>query len=163
MTAPRTLDIEEDLNFQRKEWFWQRIGVALLLLFVAGALLGLTGMGGPLSHGQAGEPGDAIHVEYERVVRRGAIATITLHLRNTPRDVQFWVSAPYFDEVRLESMAPQPELVSVEGERYIYTVRTGSQDVTVTLQVEHETVGRIDGEAGLIGGPSVRFSQVSLF
>ena len=36
-------------------------------------------------------------------------------------------------------------------------------EITVTLEVEHKTIGRIHGEVGLIGGPSVRFSQLSLF
>ena len=26
----RSIEIDEDLAFQRKEWFWQRAGIALL-------------------------------------------------------------------------------------------------------------------------------------
>lgn len=50
----RDLDIDEDLNFQNKEWLVQRVGTWLLFAVVLGAALGLTGMGGPLSKGQAG-------------------------------------------------------------------------------------------------------------
>lgn len=158
-----TLEIDEDLQFQRKEWFFQRIGVALLVLFVLAALLGYTGMGGPMSRGQAGEPGGPLHVEYERYVRRGGLSTVKLHLRSVPGDVRFWVAAPYFEHVRIDSVAPTPELVSVETDRHVYLIRSGSSDVTVTLTVEHEAFGTLDAEIGLVDGPSVRFSQLAIF
>ncbi len=65
----RTLDIDEDLNFQKREWFFQRVGIGILFLFVLAALLGFTGMGGPVSHGEAGERGGPVFVEFERFVR----------------------------------------------------------------------------------------------
>jgi hypothetical protein len=162
-TKARTLEIEEDLRFQQKEWFFQRIGVVLLSLIVLGALLGFTGMGGPMSRGEAGERRGPVHVEYERFVRRGAFSTVTLHLRGAPGDIRFWVAARYFEHVRIDSVAPMPELVSVETDRHVYLIRSESPDVTVTLEVEHQAVGTPDAEVGLVGGPSVRFSQLAIF
>ncbi|MEO5739376.1 MAG: hypothetical protein ABIS29_02145, partial [Vicinamibacterales bacterium] len=78
-------------------------------------------------------------------------------------DVRFWVSAPYFEHVRIDSFAPTPELVSVESDRHVYEIRSGSSDFTVTLMIEHESMGSIDAEIGLVGGPSVRFRQLALF
>ena len=163
MSRKRTLEIDEDLHFQQKEWFFQRIGVGVLVLFVVAALLGFTGMGGPMSRGEAGESGGPLHVEYERFVRRGGMSTVTLHLRSAPGDVRFWVSTRYFEHVRIESVAPAPELVSVETDRHVYLIRSGSSDVTVTLEVKHEAVGTLDAEVGLVGGPAVRFSQLAVF
>ena len=163
MSRKRTLEIDEDLHFQQKEWFFQRIGVGVLVLFVVAALLGFTGMGGPMSHGEAGERGGPLHVEYERFVRRGGMSTVKLHLRSAPGDVRFWVSAQYFEHVRIESVAPAPELVSVETDRHVYLIRSGSSDVTVTLEVKHDAVGTLDAEVGLVGGSTVRFSQLAVF
>jgi len=160
----RSLEIDDDIEFQRKEWIAQRVGIGLLSLFVLGALLGLTGVGGPLSHGEAGDRNGAIHVEYERYVRRGAMSTITLHLRGNPtNDVQFWVSAPYFEHVRIETIVPEPVLLFVDKARHVYAIRSGSPEVTITLEIEHKTVGTVEGEVGLIGGPSLRFTQLSIF
>jgi len=159
----RSLEIDEDLQFQKKEWIFQRIGMVGLALFVLAALLGFTGMGGPFSRGEAGERGGPLHIEYERFVRRGGFSTLTLHLHAAPGDVRFWVSAPYFEHVRIESVAPTPELVSVETDRHVYLIRSGSPDVTVTLKVEHEAAGTLDGEVGLVAGPSVRFHQLAIF
>jgi hypothetical protein len=160
----RSLEIDEDIEFQRKEWFAQRVGIALLSLFVLGALLGLTGVGGPLSRAEAGDRSGAIHAEYERFVRRGAMSTMTLHLRsNATSDVRFWVSAPYFEHVRIESIVPEPYLSSVDQARHVYAIRTESSEVTITLEIEHKTIGTIAVEVGVIGGPSLRFTQVSIF
>ena len=103
-----------------REYFFQRIGIALLFVFVLAALLGFTGMGGPMSRGEAGERGGPLHVEYERFVRRGGLSTVKLHLHIAPGDVRFWVSAPYFEHVRIDSVAPPPELVAVETSRHVY-------------------------------------------
>lgn len=157
------LEIDEDPEFQQKEYFFQRIGVTLLFVFVLAALLGFTGMGGPVGRGEAGDRGGPLHVEYERFVRRGGLSTLKLHLRSAPGDVRFWVAAPYFERIRIESVAPAPELVSVETGRHVYTIRVGSPDVTVTLRVGHESAGILDAEVGLVDGPSVRFTQVAIF
>jgi hypothetical protein len=160
---PRSLEIDEDLRFQQKEWFFQRIGVALLFLFVLAALLGFTGMGGPMSHGEVGEPGGPVHVEYERFVRRNAQATIKVHFHGAPGDVRFWISSPYFEHVRVDSIVPAPQPVSVETGRHVYMIRAASPDVTITLELEHLTAGRRDVEIGIVGGASVRFSQLAIF
>ena len=159
----RTLEIEEDLQFQRKEWLFQRIGVGFLFVFVLAALLGFTGMGGAMSRAEAGERGAPVFVEYERFVRRGGRSTMKLHLRGAPGERRFWISAPYFDHIRIESIAPPPELVSVEADRHVYLIRTGSADVTVIVELAHETVGRVDAELGLVEGPSVRIGQLAMF
>ncbi|RPI57716.1 MAG: hypothetical protein EHM55_00880 [Acidobacteria bacterium] len=159
----RDLDIDEDIRFQENEWFAQRIGIGLLFAFVLSAALGLTGMGGPLSRGEAGRPDGPVFVEFDRFVRRGAPATIRLHLRATPGPVQVWISAPYFQDVRVESVAPPPQMAAVEQDRHIYTIQAGSGDVTMTLEVEHHSIGPIQAEVGVVGGPSVRFRQLAYF
>ena len=159
----RTLDIDEDLNFQKREWALQRVGIAALFLCVAAALLGLTGMGGPLSHGEAGERNGPVFVEFDRVVRRGARSTIRLHLRGTPGEVRVFVSAAYVEHVRIESVTPTPELASVEPARHVYVIRLASNDAIVTMHVAHDSYGRLEAEVGVADGPSVRFTQLALF
>jgi hypothetical protein len=160
----RSIEIEEDLQFQRKEWIWQRIGVAIVGAFVVAALLGFTGMGGPLSRASAGEPGGPLYVEYERFVRRGAKATMRLHFHSDPPGfIQFWVSAPYLEDVVVDSVAPVPQTVTVEESRHVYTIRAASPDVSVTVEMEHQTFGKLEGEVGIVGGAAMSFTQLSLF
>jgi hypothetical protein len=159
----RDLDIDEDLAFQEKEWFVQRIGMALLFLFVLGAALGLTGMGGPLSTARAGRPEEPVFVEYERFVRHGATSTVRLHLRGNPGVVKFWVSAPYAASVRVSSVEPPAQKVVVENDRQVYAIEAATTDLTVTFVMEPLRFGTMNGELGLVGGPSVQLSQFVLF
>ena len=121
----RSLEIDEDLHSNRRNGFSSASASRCCFLFVLAALLGFTGMGGPMSHGEAGEPGGPVHVEYERFVRRNAQATIKVHLRGAPGDVRFWISSPYFEHVRVDSFVPAPQLVSVETDRHVYLIRAG--------------------------------------
>jgi hypothetical protein len=163
VTEKRTLEIDEDVAFQRKEWLAQRLGVALLFVFVLGALLGVTGMGGPLSHQVAGEPDGPVQLEYDRFVRRGGIATIKVRLNGISGSPRLWISSQYIDHVHIESIDPRPDSVSIEHNRHVYTVPTKSPQATITLQVKHETFGRLEGEIGIADSLSFRFSQLSVF
>ena len=96
-------------------------------------------------------------------MRRCALSTVRLHVRGAPGDLRFWIAAPYFEHARIDSVAPAPELVSVETDRHVYVIRSGSPDVTVTIEVKHEGVGMLDAEVGLVNGPSLRFSQLAMF
>jgi hypothetical protein len=137
--------------------------MGLLFLFVAAAALGVTGMGGPLTTGRAGRSADRISVEYDRFVRSGASSTITVHLRGEPGPVRFWVAGPYFESVRMQNIAPVPRLVSADKDRHVYTIESGSSEVTIALEVHHLRMGRVDGSLGLVDGPSVHFTQWAWF
>jgi hypothetical protein len=159
----RTLEIEEDINFQQREWFFQRIGKVMLFLFVGAALVGLTGMGGPLSHRDVSDAGGTVHVEYERFVRRNAPATIKVRLHGGPGDLRFWVSSAYFEHVRIDSIVPPAQLVSTDSNRHVYLIRSATPDVLVTVELEHLSMGTREVEVGLVDGPSVRLSQLAIF
>jgi hypothetical protein len=160
----RTLDIEEDLTFQRKEWFWQRVGIVFLSLFVAAAMAGAMGGGGPLSGAEVADSSGRLRVEYQRVVRRGATSEVRIHLRSDPPGfIQFWITSAYLELVTVESIEPQPQTITVEGDRHVYTVRAGSSGVTVSLETKHTQTGRMEGWIGIVNGPSVRFNQFSWF
>lgn len=160
----RTLEIDDDVRFQAREWLAQRVGIGLMGLFVLAALLGLTGGGGILNNATAASTSGAVRIEYDRIVRRSASTSMTLRLHSDPPGfIQFWVSAPYLDAIYIESVTPVPQTVTVEAARHVYTIRAASPDISVTVTLEHKTWGRLEGEVGIAGGDSARFSQVAIF
>lgn len=160
----RTLEIDEDVDFQRREWFWQRVGFGLLAVFVLAAALGVTGAGGVLSGGEISDPSGRLRIEYQRMVRRGAASEVRLHLQNDPPGfVQFWIASPYLEFVNIESIEPEPETITVESDRHVYTVRAGSSGVSVSLQTKHAQSGRFEASFGIVNGPGLRFTQFSWF
>ena len=160
----RTIEIDEDPAFQRKEWIAQRIGVGVLTLFLLAAVLGFTGISGPFSHSETSDPSGTLRVEYERVVRRGAPSTLVLHFHGSKAGQQsFWLSAEFFKSMDVESVVPDPEAVAAAGDRYVYTVRTTGSDAAIAVRTRSTRVGWIDVDLGVVDGPSLRFRQTSLF
>ncbi len=129
------LQIDQDLEFQRREWKVQRVGWGLLTAFVVAAAAGLFG-GGPLSHARVGDR-SSLEVEYERFTRVGAQTRLVVH--GTPaagRPVELVFDRDYFEGLRIDRITPEPQ-----------TIVVGHQVVTL----------RFDGDIARSGGYSVLF------
>ncbi len=86
------LDIRHDLEYHRRLFVFQRIGWALLALFVLAALLGLIGAEGPLNAGTA--ENDLVRVEYDRFPHQESPTQVDITLRHAKRTgehVELWV------------------------------------------------------------------------
>jgi hypothetical protein len=105
-------EIDEDLDFQRREWRAQRVGWALLSVFLIGATLGVFGGGGPLSSTKARADDGRLRVEYERFVRVGASSEITIEtgtaLREGDAGFEVTLGRDYFDAIDIERAVPEP-------------------------------------------------------
>lgn len=83
---PELRRIEEEMPFQRRAWRVERIGWAVMALFVLAALLGATGRGGPLAQAEATTPDGALRIRYERIQRFNAPSTLHIEARRAPAD-----------------------------------------------------------------------------
>lgn len=161
----KTLQINQDLVFQRREWRVQRIGWWVLCAFVLAAALGLFG-NGPLSRAQAGDPGSPLRADYQRFVRVGAPARVTIHgtTGGSGQDWQLRLSRPYFDGVRLEHVTPEPAGFDI-GENDIvlhFTAQSASPRFTVILDLESLQAGRQQATFRA-GAATLTFTQFSYF
>jgi hypothetical protein len=114
------LEIEEDLEFQRREWAFQRVGVWAIAAFVVAAALGLFGAGGTFSRARARAPEGAFWVDYDRFARVGAAARLQVHWpegsANAPEPV-LTLNRAYFDTIRVEQIIPEPKEIVLDSER----------------------------------------------
>src|SRR5690606_5642020 len=76
--AHSSLEVNDDPSFQRRFWIAERISWLVFLAVVGAAMLGLTGMGGPLSRAQA--EAAAANVDYPRIARWQTNEQIRIHL-----------------------------------------------------------------------------------
>lgn len=158
-----TLQVEEDLDFQRREWRVQRVGWVVVALLLLATLLGLTGPG-PLSRATAGSEGAPLRAEYNRFGRHHAPGTVRFELSpEAVRDgkAKLWVSRSYLETVQVDSISPEPESVQAGADRLTYTFDVGELDrpTKLTFHIEPEDFGLIPARAGLEGGPELTFSQ----
>lgn len=154
------LELGQDLAYQRREWLFERIGWASLVLVVVAALAGLFG-GGPLSRRERATSGDALRIEYEQFIRRKAEATLTVHLGGSPDGpVRVWIDGDYPGAVESKEIAPRPDRVEVGDGRHTFVFpHAGSGgEVTIRFRFAPDRAGTLRGRVG-VGSHSVELSQ----
>ena len=157
------LEIDQDLDFQRREWRYQRVGIGVLFAFVLAAALGVTGMGGPLSKGSVRDQDGHLIAEYERFVRRHARSQVRLMIENTSGEVRIAINTSYLNQVAWRSIVPPPEAVVAEGNRRILLFRSASPQLLIQAEIEPQVAGSVHAEISAADGPAIRFHQWSIF
>lgn len=143
-----SLEIDQDLEFQRKAWVAQRVGWALMALFVLAAAVGLLGAG-PLSHARAAIPG-VMTLEYERFARFESSETLTVRLDSAATAgevVRLSLNREFLDSAKIETVLPPPARVESAAGRLIYVFAMGEPRVplVVTFTFEPQDIGVHEG------------------
>jgi hypothetical protein len=158
------LDVQQELDFQRRVWKWQRVCWVLMALLILSTLLGLFGQG-LLSDAVAGDRSAPLWLEYNRFGRLHAETTeLRVHLgAGVARDgeVRFWLGREYLEGVKILQVTPRPERVEVGADRFTFVFHAAelSAPTVLTFYLEAEQIGRLRATAGLDEGASLGFSQ----
>jgi hypothetical protein len=159
-----TIEISQDLDFQRSSWKAQRFGWAIMLLVVVAALLGLFG-GGPLSSAKLGGEGSPLRADYERFLRLDSPTKLTVYVGAAAvrgdSTAELWLDRNWLAGVEIKAITPEPEKTRTGANQVIYTFRLdpSATSARFTYEVETRSLGRINGRLGLLNGPSYSFSQ----
>jgi hypothetical protein len=105
------LEIDEDIEFQRRMWKFQRVGWLFLALAIMASLFGAFGHG-PLSHTTAKSQGSpTVWLEYERFERYDTPSILRLHLGaqvGENGNVGIHFSHHYLSSVHIQEITPAP-------------------------------------------------------
>ena len=153
------LEIDQDLEFQRRSWVFQRVGWAVMGLVVLAAVVGLLGSG-PLSRARAELPG-RMTVEYQRFARFETTASLTIRLQAeaTAGDaVHVSLNHAFLTSAKIEDIQPPPTRVEARAERYVYVFDVAEPRVPmlVTFTFQPRRVGASPGMVGLESAPGPR-------
>jgi hypothetical protein len=156
------IDINQDMDFQWREWRFHQIAWVFFAAILLAGLLGLLGQG-PLSSGRVGETGGALALEYERIDRLGAPTGMRVMLG--PRvaeggSARVAFSRNFMDRISVEEIVPEPAEVATSAEQVVYTfeIEDTAQPTSIRLDFEHEQAGTARGVVRLEGGPELAFS-----
>ncbi|HYO83304.1 MAG TPA: hypothetical protein VES20_18005 [Bryobacteraceae bacterium] len=157
------LDLNEDLEHERREGRLQSIGWVAVALLLGAALSGAFG-GGALSSQVAGQQGSDIRVEYERFERRHRESRLQVHLAPTAaRDgvARLWISRGFLDSVSVDGMHPEPRDRVLSADRIVYAFPMSSRPdaSAVTLLFRPEKVGPLKSSVGIVNGPELHLWQ----
>jgi hypothetical protein len=158
-----SLEIDQDLTFQQKEWRLQRIAWVVMALLIVAALLGLTGSG-PLARVIASEEGSPLQLEYSRFVRLDAPTTLDVEIASeavTGEFVELRLERAYLQDIGVEQIVPEPAEVRSAGDYliYVFAVEEPEQPVSVTFDLRHTAFGPKSGQVRLGDEVTVDFGQ----
>lgn len=159
-----SIEIDEDMDFQRASWKVQRAGWVLMLLFIITGLLGLFG-NGPISSARAGDEGSTLLVEYDRFLRVHAPTAAMFRIGNDAAlpdsTVRLWVDRSWVSAFELRAITPEPDRAETAGTRLVYVFRVvpPASQLRITMDLEARKTGRINGAVGLTNGPAISISQ----
>lgn len=156
------LQIDEDIEFQRRSWIVQRIGWTISTLVIVLAALGLFG-DGILSDAKAGQEEGALWLEYPRFERFEAEFQMKVHANEgavADSEIRIQLDQNYLDGVEVNSVSPEPdsELIDANGITYVFKTN-GSSPFTAHFYIIPRKAGPLSGIFRLQNGDSVDFSQ----
>jgi hypothetical protein len=154
-------DFESELVFHHREWRVQRIGWALLAVFLLLGAAGLFG-DGPLSHAHSGD-NDSGSIEYERFTRRGARTDIivTPAVAGADSVQRVAITASYLQAFKIERITPEPRAVRSAGEHFVYEFAPSAAGAFVSFELEPEQLGRHAAEIIIDGGRPLTIRQLT--
>jgi hypothetical protein len=160
-----SIEIAQDLDFQRRSWSVQRVGWLVMLALAGFALAGLFG-GGPLSSASSGDEKLGFRVRYERFARLSAPQSLYLDVSSAlikpDSTVAVWLSREWLETNQVRQITPEPQSTRVTPNSMEYSFRAaGGANALLTLRFDLETrsMGRRRGSAGVTGGPAAEFNQ----
>ena len=167
VTLPKkigTIEIDQDLDFQRRSWRVQRASWLLMVFIVIAALLGVFG-GGFLSKTTAGETA-TLAVEYDRFIRSSSPARIAVTIgaaAAASQSLDLWLDRRWLSGNKVNSIVPEPDSTTIAPDRvtYHFSAHSGRVPSTVEFDLETRVFGSIRGRAGVVGGKEVSFTQFS--
>lgn len=155
----RSIELSEDLSFQRRQWRWQRAAWMLAGAIVGAGLLGLFGEG-PLSTARAVSADGALSVDYERFVRREAPSRIVVTAApgTTDRSLDLHLRASRMETLRIVAVEPAPQeaLAGDGARRYRFGRLSTGAPARILYVVESAVPGLQRLRIG-VGGSEVGF------
>ncbi len=155
---PRAIELNEDMPFQQRTWAVERVGWAIMALWLFAAVLGLFGAG-PLSDTVVLVPQTFARVEYDRFQRQSAPAVVKVVVAETATESGELVIAVDDEFLRaydIRSIRPEPAQSVALGYGVRFRLETTPQmPATIYFQVQTARMGFFRPRLTIAGGPAV--------
>lgn len=158
-----TLDIGEDIAFDRRQGTIQRAGWWVILLLLMVGLLGVFGSG-YLSHASA--TAGLLTVEYDRFARQRAPTELTARidpaaLPSNSDQIAIWIDRDFLDAIDLDAIEPDPEASEIGVNRIVYRFAEADDagPLEITASYQPASVGQTAIRLGLVDGDEISVSQ----
>ncbi len=158
---PLELEIDQALEFQKRSWVAQRVAWAIAVLILLAAVVGLFG-NGPFSNASVVVPG--LSIRYERLERHAMPTSVDFIISpETMKDNEatLTLDRSFLEDVRIDSIVPEPKDTRVDSDSITYSFEVAdiSEPIEVTLLLEYDGMGIVEGRASAGDTPPAAFRQ----
>lgn len=157
------LDLNQDLDLQRKTWTIQRIGWSGMALIVLAALAGVFGSG-PLARTEVTDNPQTFRLSYDRFGRyEGELVlqvVLTPETTKTNR-VTVEIDGTYWISHAVEHITPEPLIssIGIDGFLYAFETNTPSTPAVIVFRLRPKYIGAMDGRIRVNDSGPLRFHQ----
>lgn len=139
----RSLELPEDMAFQRRSWVVQRIGWIVMAVLLGLAVVGVFSKGA-FSRTTVSSPSGAISIRYPWSLRLGATDTMQVEIRDGSRATEVILNPTFLDALRLEGIHPAPRMSSAEPDGTHLLFDTPHGRGRIVMSVRPDAVGLAD-------------------
>ena len=145
-----SLEISEDMAFQRRSWTAERIGWGLMTAGIVAALLGLFSSG-PLSSTVAEAAGGAVRVHYDYFQRSGAAADMRIDIAQAPAqgEVTVRLSRSLVEAIEIDQIQPPPARAESGSGGLTFAFPVAAAPASIFIWGTANTLGRVSGEVAV--------------
>lgn len=129
------LEVAQDLDFERRSRWVQKIGWSLFSLIIVAALIGIFGRGGPLNVTTVGQ-NSPLQVEYERFTRHNGPTEMLIKVGPDAvqgEEARIWIDRKYLNAIKIEKVEPEPESVEAGQYRLTYVFKLMNPGIPTTF------------------------------
>lgn len=157
------LQVAQDMRYQRRSWFVQRVGWAVMLLVLLAAVAGVFGEG-PVGAGAVAAEDGSFSVLFAEYPRKRAPETLRFRVNAgavEEDELRVAFSRGYLSGVELQSVYPEPDSVETGATEivFVFTLSEEGLPAEVLFNVLYDDIGRKQGNLRLEGHPAVRIRQ----
>lgn len=155
--------LNDDVEFDRRQWKVQRVSWWVMLVVLIAALAGLFG-NGVLSRARATDAGGSFAVQYERFQRFQLATPLRIRSERVPPDgrVRLWLDRKYVQGHEVEWITPRPvhEILAPDRVIYEFTINDPARPpIEIVIRLRPDDTGLQTARLGLEGGPEVTFHE----
>ena len=153
------LELEDNPQFQQREWRVQRICWVFFFAVIIAVMLGVIG-NGILSRTELGAVGAPLRMEYQRFLRFHSPDELRLAIRSPGTTAKLIFESQYFKDIGVQSILPEPRTVMMTNEAVSLIFNAVPLEETrITISIRPDTVGNRAGWVAVDNHPRHAFSQ----
>jgi len=141
------LELEQDLDFQRRQWRLERIGWAVIGCIIVAGLAGLFGHS-PFARAHVQTADQKLTIEYDRFARYESDAEIRVSVEldgGGEQVFRLWMVSEYLDSLKVLEIDPVPLRGEAQEGGHAFVFKARPDRTTVKFLVQFRSLGLVSG------------------